>query len=112
MDTREPWGRNSPEVRARAVRLVPDHAGEYGLQWEAMVSISGKIGCSAKTLRSSVRRAERNEGLRPGPTCSEQARVRDLEREVRELPQLEINQLRFLTLCFRRGSHMSWCVSG
>ena len=87
METREPRGRYSPEVRARAVRLVVEHAGEYGSQWEAMVSISGKIGCTAETLRRWVRQAERDDGLRPGPTSVEQARIRDLEREVRELRQ-------------------------
>ena len=87
MERREPRGRYSPEVRARAVRLVVEHAGEYGSQWEAMVSISGKIGCSTETLCRWVRQAERDEGLRSGPTSAEQARIRDLEREVRELRQ-------------------------
>ena len=68
METREPRGRYSPEVRARAVRIVLGHVGEYGSQWEAMVSISGKIGCTAETLRRWVRQAERDEGLRSGPT--------------------------------------------
>ena len=80
-------GRYSPEVRARAVRLVLDHAGEYGSQWEAIVSISGKFGCTAETLRRWVRQAERDEGSRPGTTSAEQARIRELEREVRELRQ-------------------------
>ena len=87
MERREPRGRYSPEVRARAVRLVVEHAGEYGSQWEAMVSISGKIGCSAEALRRWVRQAERDEGLSPGATSAEQARIRNLEREVRELRQ-------------------------
>ena len=75
------------EVRDRAVRLVLDHQGEYGSQWEAMVSVSAKIGCTAETLRRWVRRTERDEGLRPGPTSADQARLRELERENRELRQ-------------------------
>ena len=60
METQVTGGRYSPEVRARAVRMVLEHAGEYGSQWEAMVSISGKIGCTAETLRRWVRQAERD----------------------------------------------------
>ena len=87
MENRGTRGRYSPEVRARAVRMVLEHAGEYGSQWEAIVSIAAKIGCTAESLRRWVRQAERDEGLRPGPTSAEQARIRDLEREVRELRQ-------------------------
>ena len=75
------------EVRDRAVRLVLEHAGDYGSQWEAINLIAGKIGCTAETLRRWVRQAERDEGLRPGPTSKDQARLRELEREVRELRQ-------------------------
>ena len=67
--------------------MVVEHAGAYGSQWAAISSISGKIGCTAETLRRWVRRAERDEGLRPGPTSAEQARIRELERENRELRQ-------------------------
>ena len=87
MENRGTRGRCSPEVRARAVRMVLEHAGAYGSQWEAIVSIAAKIGCTAESLRRWVRQAERDEGLRPGPTSAELARIRDLEREVRELRQ-------------------------
>src|SRR6516162_790468 len=79
--------KHSPEVRERAVRMVREHKGEYNSEWAAIVSIAGKIGCKAETLRLWLRRAERDEGLRPGPTSAEQARIRELEREVRELRQ-------------------------
>jgi transposase len=77
----------SPEVRARAVRMVLDHQGEYGSQYAAIRSIAEKIGCSGETLRHWVRQAERDEGLRAGPTTTEQERIKALEREVRELRQ-------------------------
>ncbi len=77
----------SPEVRARAVRMVLDEAGGYGSQWGAIAVIAPKIGCAAETLRLWVRRAERDDGLRPGPTSAETARIKELERENRELRQ-------------------------
>jgi transposase len=77
--------RFSQEVRERAVRMVFDHGAEYGSQWEAISSIAGKIGCSAETLRKWVRQTEVDTGRRGGLTSEEQTRVKDLEREVREL---------------------------
>jgi transposase len=82
MNTRS---RYSPEVRERAVRLVFSQESAHGSQWAAIRSISEKIGCTAETLRKWVRQAERDEGRLPGLTTDERERVRDLEREVREL---------------------------
>ena len=87
MENRGSRGRYSAEVRARAVRLLLDHVGEYGSQWEAIVSIAAKFGCPAETLRRWVRQAERDEGVRPGAPSAEAARIRELERENRELRQ-------------------------
>ena len=77
--------RYSPEVRERAVRMVFEHQREYGSQWRAMASIASKIGCTAETLRKWVRQAERDTGQRGGLTTDEKQRMRELEREVREL---------------------------
>jgi transposase len=77
----------SPEVRARAVRMVLDHQGEHGSQWAAIQSIAAKIGCSGETLRNWVRQAERDEGQRAGPTSEEREELARLRREVRELRQ-------------------------
>ena len=77
--------RFSPEVRERAVRMVLDHEGEHGSQWATIRSIADKIGCTAETLRKWVRQAERDEGRRPGLTTEEQQRLKDQEREIREL---------------------------
>src|ERR671933_1966152 len=78
----------SPEVRTRAVRMVLDHQGEHASQAAAIRSIAPKIGCSGETLRGWVRQAERDQGLRPGPTTEESERIKALEREVRELRQV------------------------
>jgi transposase len=75
----------SPEVVERAVRMVFDAKDQYPSQWAAIESISAKIGCTAETLRRWVRQGERDSGAREGPTTSEQQRVKELEREVREL---------------------------
>jgi transposase len=77
--------RYSPEVRERAVRLVFEHQHEHGSQWAAIVSVAGKIGCTPETLRNWVRRAEVDEGHRPGLTTDERAKLKELERENREL---------------------------
>ncbi len=77
--------RYSPEVKERAVRLVLDHEGEYSSQWSAISSIAAKIGCTGETLRSWVRQAERDQGVRPGLSSDERERLKRLERENREL---------------------------
>ena len=77
--------RYAPEVRERAVRLVLEHQGEHESQWAAINSIAGKIGCTPETLRKWVRRAERDQGVRGGTTSSERERLKELERENREL---------------------------
>jgi transposase-like protein len=77
--------RYSPEVRERAVRLMFEHQGEYASQWAAIGSIAGKIGCTAETLRKWVRQAERDQGRRAGVTSTERERLKELERENREL---------------------------
>ena len=75
----------SPEVKERSVRLVLEHQGEYGSQYEAIRSVAGKIGCNPETLRGWVRQAERDAGQRPGFSTDERARMAALEREVKEL---------------------------
>ena len=77
--------RYSPEVRERAVRMVREHQGEHDSQWAAIRSIAEKIGCTSETLRKWVRQAERDRGQRPGLTTEERERLKQQEREIREL---------------------------
>jgi transposase-like protein len=75
----------SPEVRERAVRLVQEHRGEYPSLWAAVESIAPKIGCVPQTLLDWVKRTEVDAGQRPGTTTEEAKRIKELEREVKEL---------------------------
>jgi transposase len=75
------------EVRERAVRMVFEQEREHATQWTAICSVASKIGCSGETLRNWVRKTERDQGLRPGPTMAENDRIKALERENRELRQ-------------------------
>ena len=77
----------SPETRDRAVRLVREHRGDYDSEWAAICSIAGKIGCTAETLRRWLRQDEQDAGERAGQTTAERERIKQLERENRELRQ-------------------------
>jgi transposase len=77
--------RYSPEVRERAVRMVREHEAEHPSQWAAIESIASKLGCTSETLRQWVRQAERDAGQRSGLTTDERQRLKELERENREL---------------------------
>jgi transposase len=65
--------------------MVLEHQDEYPSQWKAIESISAKLSINHETLRIWVRRAETDAGERPGLTTDERARLRELEREVKEL---------------------------
>ena len=75
----------SPEVRERAVRMVQEHRGEYPSLWAAVDSIAPKIGCVPQTLLEWVKRQEVDIGVRDGVTSTEAQRVKELERENKEL---------------------------
>ena len=77
--------RYPPELRDRAVRMVLEHQHEYPSQWAAIISIAGKFGMTCETLRRWVRQVEVDGGGRPGVTTTEAARIKELEREVKEL---------------------------
>jgi transposase len=79
--------RYSKEVRERAVRMVFEHQGEHGSQGARILSIAGKIGCTPQSLHRWVAQTERDHGKRAGLSTTERERLKDLERENRELAE-------------------------
>ena len=79
--------RYSPEFRERAVHLLLEQQDQYASQWAAMNAIAQKVGCTAETLRKWVRQAEIDQGQRAGLSSTERDRLKELERENRELKQ-------------------------
>jgi len=77
--------RHPPELKERAVRMVFEHQDEYPSQWNAICTIGEKLGVHHESLRVWVRRAETDAGRRPGLTTNERDRLKQLERENREL---------------------------
>ena len=75
----------SPEIRERAVRLVQEHRGEYPSLWATVESIAPKMGCVPSTLLDWVKQVEVDSGSRSGVSTLEAQRIKDLEREVKEL---------------------------
>jgi transposase len=78
-------GRYPQELGERAGRLGFEHQGEHASPWAAICSIAAKFGISHETVRNWMRRAETDDGLRPGLTGDEGERLKALEREVRGL---------------------------
>jgi transposase-like protein len=85
--TSKTTNRFSPEVRARAVRMVLDHEAEHASRWATVVSIAAKIGCTPQSLNEWVKKAEVDSGERSGVPSDVADRLKALERENRELRQ-------------------------
>ena len=105
--------RYSPEMRARAVRMVREHQGSYETQSAAVAAIAPKIGCIPETLRVWVRQAEKDSGARDGATSAERERIKEVEREVRQLRQAKPGgscaaRVRLLRAALSRASWLAW----
>ena len=72
-------------MRERAVRMVQEHRGEHSSLWAAIESIAGKVGCVPQTLHTWVKQREIDAGQRDGVSTAEAQRIKELERENREL---------------------------
>lgn len=91
------------QTRAKAVRLVREHAEDYASEWEAIKAVSKRLGMTAETLRKWVRQAEVDDGQRDGVTTSVARENRELKRKNRELEQT-IEVLKAATSFFVRES--------
>ena len=96
-----PGSRYDASTKAKAIRLVGEHAGDYPTQWAAMKAVSGRLGMSTETLRKWIRQAGIDEGAAPGVSSSESAEIRELRRKNRELEQT-IEILKAATSFFAR----------
>ena len=82
------FGKRYPdELRARAVRMVLDHESEYRSRSAAISSVAQKVGCSRDSLRIWIKQHETDSCLRGGVTTAERDRIKELERENRQLRQ-------------------------
>ncbi len=77
--------RYSPELRERAVRMLVENRTDYRSEWAALTAISKLFGMSPETLRAWVRKTQVDTGVRPGITSDERARLKQLERENKDL---------------------------
>jgi transposase len=77
--------RYSPELRDRAVCMVLEHRQSYPSLWAAIEAMAPKFGCAPQTLNEWVKKAETDSGVRPGLTSDERAKMKAMEREIKEL---------------------------
>jgi transposase-like protein len=87
MQKRQKIGSYPAEFRERAVRLVQESEASYPSRWAALLSVSGKVGCSAEILRGWLKAAEGQVTRHTAPVVDSETRIAALEREVHELRQ-------------------------
>lgn len=92
-----------PETRAKAVRLVLDHRGDYPSEWAAIKAVSKRLGMNAETLRNLIRQQQVDDGQRDGVSIETAKELRELKRRNRELEET-IEILKAATSFFVRES--------
>ena len=96
------------ETRAKAVRLVRDHVGDYESEWAAIRAVSARLGTSAETLRKWVRQAEVDAGQVPGVPIESAREIRELKRKCAELERTS-EVLKAATSFFARECDPLFC---
>lgn len=92
-----------PETRAKAVRLVLEHRGDYPSEWSAIQAVSSRLGMNAETLRNWIRQHQVDAGQRDGVSSEAAAEIRELKRRNRELEET-VEILKAATSFFVRAS--------
>jgi transposase len=100
--------RYDQDTKARAIRLVREHAGDYPSEYAAITAVAGRLGMSAETLRKWIRQAAVDEGQAPGVSSEAEKQIRELKRKVSELERT-IEILSAAT-GFSRGSTTRYAV--
>jgi len=95
--------RYDEETKAKAVRLVLDHAGDYPSEWAAINAVSGRLGMNAETLRKWIRQAAVDAGAAPGVSTEQSREIRELKRRNAELERT-VEVLKAATSFFVRES--------
>jgi len=98
--------RYPPEFRHRAVRLVETAQQDGKSEWAAIRSVCEKLGCTRETLRRWVRQNQRDHGKRGGLTTDEQARLKALEKENKELRRA--NEILKTASAFFAQAELDW----
>ncbi len=77
--------RYSSKEKQSAVRMVRALQAETGMTHGAVRRVAEQLGYGVESVRSWVKQAEVDAGVRPGVSTGESERMKDLEQEVREL---------------------------
>jgi transposase len=91
------------QTRVKAVRLVQDHRADYASEWEAIKTVSGRLGMNSETLRKWLRQAEVDQGQVEGVTSASAKEIRELKRRNAELERT-VEILKAATTFFVRES--------
>jgi transposase len=97
-----------PQTRAKAVRLVVEHRGDYPSEWAAIKVVASRLGMNPETLRNWIRGEEVETGRREGVSTEEAAEIRELKKRNRELEET-IEVLKAATSFFVRESDPRTC---
>lgn len=78
-------GKYPIELRERARRMTLEALGDPARAKGAIKRVADELGIDPQALRTWVRQAEVDQGIRPGTTTSDAEKIKALEADNREL---------------------------